>query len=194
MPEADGLPHEKLTGWKGDFWKRLDPPADSVHDLARPDALAVRAGREVQYSNPGIAMLSYVVTAAIKDGPHKDIRTLLRERVMRPIGAPDDEWSVGYGKTYTVDGLPLVASWGGGNYTARAGPAWAGLMLRQGDWDGTAAPQPGGRPPASPPTPARPATAAWAGGPTPSGRYARLPEDAFWAPGPATRCCWSFPA
>jgi CubicO group peptidase (beta-lactamase class C family) len=26
--EADGLPHEKLTGWKGDFWKRLDPPND----------------------------------------------------------------------------------------------------------------------------------------------------------------------
>ena len=26
--EADRLPHDKLTGWKGDFWKRLDPPND----------------------------------------------------------------------------------------------------------------------------------------------------------------------
>ena len=26
--EADGLPHEKLTGWKGDFWKRLAVPDD----------------------------------------------------------------------------------------------------------------------------------------------------------------------
>ena len=26
--EENGLPHEKLTGWKGDFWKRLPPPND----------------------------------------------------------------------------------------------------------------------------------------------------------------------
>ena len=26
--EAEGKPHEELTGWKGDFWKRLDPPND----------------------------------------------------------------------------------------------------------------------------------------------------------------------
>ena len=47
-------------------------------------------------------MLTYYVTAAIQDGPHKDIRTLLRERVMRPIGVPDAEWSCGYGKTYVA--------------------------------------------------------------------------------------------
>ncbi len=28
--EADGLPHDRLTGWKGDFWKRLAPPR-SLH-------------------------------------------------------------------------------------------------------------------------------------------------------------------
>jgi len=32
---------------------------------------------------------------------------------MRPIGVPDAEWSVGYGETSEVEGLPLVASWGG---------------------------------------------------------------------------------
>ena len=71
-------------------------------------------GRRFEYSNPGIGMLTYCVTAALRDAPHKDVRTLLRQRVMRPIGAPDAEWSVGYGKTYAVDGLPLVGSWGGG--------------------------------------------------------------------------------
>ena len=45
---------------------------------------------------------------------------------MRPIGVPDAEWSVGYGKTFTVDGLPLVGSWGGGSYTARRRRALAG--------------------------------------------------------------------
>ena len=45
---------------------------------------------------------------------------LLRERIMRPIDVGDEEWSIGYGRTYVVDGLPLVGSWGGGGYTARA--------------------------------------------------------------------------
>ena len=26
--EVQNLPHDKLTGWQGDFWKRLDPPRD----------------------------------------------------------------------------------------------------------------------------------------------------------------------
>jgi hypothetical protein len=81
-------------------------------------------------------MLGYAVTAALKGGPQKDIRGLLRDRVMRPIGVADDEWSVGYGKTFQVDGLPLVAGWGGASYTARALARVGRLLLREGDWDG----------------------------------------------------------
>jgi hypothetical protein len=61
---------------------------------------------------------------------------LLRERIMRPIGVSDSEWSAGYGKTYIVDGLPLVASWGGAAFTARASARIGRLMLRRGDWQG----------------------------------------------------------
>ena len=134
--EADKLPHEKLTGWKGDFWKRLPPPRDPF-TLSRDVAPVVfPAGERILYSNPGIAMLGFATTAALKDAPEKDLRTLLRERVMRPIGVPDKEWNVGYGQTLTVDGLPLVASWGGGGFTARATARVARLMLREGDWEG----------------------------------------------------------
>jgi CubicO group peptidase (beta-lactamase class C family) len=134
--EEDRLPHDKLTGWKGDFWKQLEPPNDPF-TIARDKAPVVfEPGTELQYSNPGIAMLGYAVTAALKDTPHKDIRTLLRERVMGPIGVADEEWSVGYGKTFKVDGLPLVAGWGGGSFTARTVARIGRLMLREGDWDG----------------------------------------------------------
>lgn len=130
------MPHGKLTGWKGDFWKRLDPPRDPF-TLARDKApVLFEPGTRLQYSNPGIAMLGYVITAARKDAPQKDIRTLLRERVMRPMGVPDGEWSVGYGQTFRVDGLPLVAGWGGGSYSARALASIGRLLLREGDWDG----------------------------------------------------------
>jgi CubicO group peptidase (beta-lactamase class C family) len=134
--EQDRLPHDKLTGWKGDFWKQLDPP-DDPFTIARDKApILFDPGTKLQYSNPGIAMLGYAVTAALKGGPQKDIRGLLRDRVMRPIGVADDEWSVGYGKTFRVDGLPLVAGWGGASYTARALARVGRLLLREGDWDG----------------------------------------------------------
>jgi CubicO group peptidase (beta-lactamase class C family) len=89
--EQDRLPHAKLTGWKGDFWKGLAPPNDPF-TLARDKApVLFEPGTRLRYSNPGIAMLCYAVTAALKTAPQKDVRTLLRDRVMRPIGVADPE-------------------------------------------------------------------------------------------------------
>src|SRR5206468_4804842 len=127
---------DKLTGWKGDFWKQLDPPDDPFTVARDKTPVLFEPGTKLQYSNPGIAMLGYAMTAALRGGPQKDIRSLLRDRVMRPIGVADGEWSIGYGKTYQVDGLPLVAGWGGGSYTARAVARVGRLLLREGDWDG----------------------------------------------------------
>ena len=118
--EADEKPHTQLTGWKGDFWKHLPVP-DDPFTISRDRApLVFEPGAEMRYSNPGIALLTYCVTASLRDTPEKDIRSLLRDRVLRPIGVPDAEWSAGYGKTSTVDSLPLVGSWGGATFTARA--------------------------------------------------------------------------
>src|SRR6185295_2831888 len=113
--EADDLPHDQLTGWKGDFWKRLAVPNDPFTVSRDKAPCLFTPGAQESYSNPGIAMLTYCVTASLKNAPIKDIRNLLLTRVMRPIGAPDGEWSCGYGQTFTVNGLPLVPSWGGGN-------------------------------------------------------------------------------
>jgi CubicO group peptidase (beta-lactamase class C family) len=134
--EVDEMPHDQLTGWKGDFWKQKEPPHDPFTNARDVAPVLFEPGTKTEYSNPGIAMLSYAVTAALTNAPQKDLRTLLRERVMRPIGVPEAEWSVGYTKTYMVDGLPLVAPWGGGSYTARAVARVARLMLRKGDWEG----------------------------------------------------------
>ena len=41
-------------------------------------------GTRAHYSNPGMAALAYAVTASLRGAPQTDIRTLLRERVMRP--------------------------------------------------------------------------------------------------------------
>ena len=133
---TENMKHEEQPGWMGDFWKRLDPPRDPFTIARDETPMLFAPGEKIQYSNPGIGLMTYCVTAAIRDGPHKDVRTLLRERVMRPIGVADSDWSVGYGKTFTVDGLPLVATWGGGSYTPRATARIGRLVLREGDWDG----------------------------------------------------------
>jgi CubicO group peptidase (beta-lactamase class C family) len=130
------IPHDQLPGWMGEFWKRLPPPRDPF-TLAR-DVVPLRfdPGIDSLYSNPGIAMLGYVTTAALKDAPQKNLQVLLRDRVMRPIGIKDAEWSCGYGKPVEIDGLALVAPWGGGAFTARAAARVVRLMLREGNWDG----------------------------------------------------------
>lgn len=134
--EDAGMPHDKLSGWKGDFWKRLAAP-DDPFTIARDKAPVLFApGSNFQYSNPGLAMLGYAITAAIKNGPQKDLRTLLLQRVMRPIGVPDNDLSIGYGQTVQIDGLPLVATWGGGNFTPRSVARMGRLMLRNGNWQG----------------------------------------------------------
>ena len=56
---------------------------------------------------------------------------------MKPIGVEDSEWSIGYGRTYDVDGLKLVPNWGGGSYTARAIARVGRLMLKKGNWQGS---------------------------------------------------------
>src|SRR5262249_60347965 len=93
---ASGAKHEEQPGWKGDFWKRLPPPNDPF-TLARDAApVLFEPGRQFQYSNPGTGLLTYCVTAALRDSEHRDVRSLLRELVLRPIGGPHAAWSGGY--------------------------------------------------------------------------------------------------
>jgi len=131
--EQDDISHMELPGWKGGFWRKDPDPFTLSRDKA---PIIFAPGTKYAYSNPGMAMLSYAVTASLRGGKYADVRTLLRERIMRPIGVEDSDWSIGYGQTYDVDGLKLVANWGGGSYTARAIARVGRLMLRKGNWQG----------------------------------------------------------
>jgi CubicO group peptidase (beta-lactamase class C family) len=134
--EESDVPHDRLTGWKGDFWKRLDPPHDPF-TLARDVAPVLEPpGTRARYSNPGMAMLSYSVTAGLRGEKDDNLRSLLKHRVMDPLGVPDAEWSCGYGSATSLDGMTLVAAWGGGSYSPNATARVGRLMLRRGDWQG----------------------------------------------------------
>ncbi|MFT5367447.1 MAG: CubicO group peptidase (beta-lactamase class C family) [Candidatus Latescibacterota bacterium] len=131
---VSGFDHQEEPGWKGVFWQRNPVPNDPF-TLARDQApVLFEPGTKYQYSNPAIAMLTYCVTKALQKGPHKDIRTLLQERLMGPMSIPENEWGCGYGQTFEVDGLPLVGTWGGGNFSVRATAAIIRLLMRKGAW------------------------------------------------------------
>ena len=131
--EENDQPHQQLTGWKGAFWRR-DPDPFSVAIHQAPVLFA--PGTRYAYSNPGMAALAYVVTAALQGAPQADLRALLKERLLDPLGVPERDWLIGYGRPYEVDGLKLYANWGGGSFTARAVARVGQLMLQRGEWQG----------------------------------------------------------
>lgn len=132
-----GVGQGDFSGWEGLFWRWRNGgqrPPDDAFTLARDRApVLFPPGTDFHYSNPGLAMLGYVVTTGLEG---RDIRSLLRDRIMRAIGVPDGEWSCGYGRTEQVGAWPLVATWGGGSYSANATARVARLMLRNGNWEG----------------------------------------------------------
>ena len=128
--EQDAMPHDQLPGWKGDFWKRTPDPFSIA---VREAPVLFEPGSRYAYSNPGMAALSYAVTASLRNG---NIRTLLKDRVLDPLGVPESNWSIGYGTAYEVGGLSLYANWGGATFTARAAARIGQLMMLGGEWNG----------------------------------------------------------
>jgi CubicO group peptidase (beta-lactamase class C family) len=128
-----GVPKAELTGWKKTFWTQEQDPFLLSRDVV---PVIFAPGTDYHYSNTGIAMLAYAITAAIKETEFKDIRTLLWERIMKPIGVSKNDWSIGYDKTFELEGLKLVPCWGGGAVTPDVLAKIGRLMLNKGNWDG----------------------------------------------------------
>ncbi|HOO99386.1 MAG TPA: serine hydrolase [Bacteroidales bacterium] len=125
--------HMDIPGWKGQFWRREPDPFSVSRDKA---PVIFEPGTKFHYSNPGMALLAYAVTSSYKGTEYEDIRTLLRRRIFSVIGIKDSEWDIGYGKTYEIDGLKLVANWGGASFTPRAVARTGRLMMNYGNWEG----------------------------------------------------------
>ena len=135
--QDEGFPHDQLTGWKGDFWKRRPAPNDPF-SIARDVApvLDVPGTRE-RYSNPGMAMLGYCITAAIKGTAGSGHQIAAQAPGPGPDRTPaSSEWSIGYGKPVVLEGLSLYAPWGGASYSADATARVGRLMMHGGNWQG----------------------------------------------------------
>lgn len=130
----DSVPRDPGS-WKEKFWKYPHHYA-----LARDVApVLFEPGTRYHYSNPGMGMLSYSLTAALGSSPQTDVKTLLHQRVMRPMGVADNSWHIaayGGGRPVEVDELKIYANWGGASFSPDAVARVGRLMLCKGKWEG----------------------------------------------------------
>lgn len=125
--------HMDLPGWKGMFWRQDPDPFLMARDSA---PVVFTPGEKFAYSNPGMGLLTYAVTASLNYPSCDNLRDYLKKRIYDPLGIKDSEYSIGYGKTFNLDGLKLVPSWGGGNFSANGVARIGMLMLHKGNWQG----------------------------------------------------------
>lgn len=125
----------EASGWKAEFWRR-DGPRTPIDVAVEDTPLVFAPGRGFGYSNPGFAVLSQVLAAALRGSPEPTLPDFLRDRIFRPIGVPDGAWSIGYARPFHVEGLETWAVWGGGRLSSDALARIGRLILRRGDWDG----------------------------------------------------------
>ena len=124
---ADG----KLEEWKERYFhhpeQRFGMAIGAVPILFTP-------GARCSYSGVGYYVLAYALAASLRGAPQQDVRSLLRDRIMRPLGIPDDDWRLSYGASYQMDGMTLYAMGSGAEYTARTVARMGELILDQGRW------------------------------------------------------------
>jgi CubicO group peptidase (beta-lactamase class C family) len=132
--------HTTESGWERMFWQKDTSPAawDPIVCTLHHAPMIHPPGTRFLYSNPGFAALAYAITASLAGSPYSDIKMLLKDKIMKPLGIPDEEWSIGYNKPFQLDGLDVYAIWGGGEFTARAVLQIGRLLLYKGQWEGQA--------------------------------------------------------
>lgn len=103
-------------------------------DDGRPPKLTYRPGTSGLYSNDGANMLAELLTLRFRE----DLASVVKRRVMDPIGVPADEWAwrPNAYRAKTIGGLTSREFASGLTITHRALARVGYLYLRGGEWDG----------------------------------------------------------
>jgi len=122
-----------VDAWKADYYKHPDKRFEYALFQA---PMLFRPGTREQYSGVGYYALAYALTKALQGAPEADINILFAKRIMEPLGIPQRDWLLSYGKSYNVSGLKLFAIGSGAEMTPRAAARVGELILERGEWHG----------------------------------------------------------
>jgi len=145
----DALPKQGAEAWRTRFWE-----FPHHYTVAKNEApVRYAPGKIKAYSNPGFAILGYCIARVFHLYYLTDLRSVLRERIMQPLGIQDCEWILdwdektdpeygdpeawgGAGRPAEIDGMRIYAIWGGANFSPNALARIARLVLQKGVWEG----------------------------------------------------------
>lgn len=119
----------ELDGWKARYYE--NPPERFRFAIDRAP-IRFEPGARYEYSGVGYYVLAYALARALADAGGDDLRSLVRDRLMRPLGIPDDTWIMSYGHRYRVDDLTLFAIGSGGSFSLRGAARLAQLVMDRG--------------------------------------------------------------
>jgi len=129
---------QQRSGWEGQLWGKPSS-ADEQSQRDGPTAARSRPGTQWAYNDVRVNLLCLALTARLG----RSLDTVLRESMMRPLGASETWRWHGYENSYLEVDLNRVAvvsggaHWGGGLFMSARDLALIGELCRKsGDWNG----------------------------------------------------------
>lgn len=120
-------------GWHAIYHRN---PGRRFHLALTQAAVEFEPGTQYRYSGVGYYVLAYALARALHRAGLPDIETLLRSRIMKPLGVPSREWEINYGARHEIGGLSLYAIGSGARLTPRVIARFGQLILDGGRWRG----------------------------------------------------------
>jgi len=129
---GEELEENRTSGWLDEITVRHLATMTAGFDDGRPPRLIYRPGLDGFYSNDTSNMLAELLT--LRYG--QDLREVLRNRIMEPLGISEDQWSWrdNQYRAKTIAGLPSREFASGIRITHRALARIGYLYLRDGRW------------------------------------------------------------
>lgn len=125
--------YSALTGWKKHY---ADHPNDRFRMAVETSPVTFTPGSRYSYSGVGYYVLAYALTKSLAGTVYPNIRDYYRSRIAEPLGIPDTDWRLNYGKVSHDGPTELYAIGSGSAFTARAVARIGQLILDFGAADG----------------------------------------------------------
>ena len=123
----------EVTGWKKRY---VDHPDDRFRMALEVPQVTFAPGSRYSYAGVGYYVLASALTESLAGTAYPNIRAYYRSRIAEPLGIPDTDWELNYGRVSHDGPTELYAIGSGSAFTARAVARIGQLILDRGAVNG----------------------------------------------------------